>query len=91
MASNREREREDQGTRRGESGGQSSLHSEKVSAAQFAQYMKGITFPARKKDIVNQAKSNGAPQNVMQYFNDLPDREYERANEIESEFGKLKE
>ncbi len=86
MATNRE----DPAVRGGEKGGQAALHSEKVSAAQFAQYMKGIDFPADKKKIVNQAKSNGAPENVMEFFNRLPDRSYERANEITEEFSKLK-
>ncbi len=74
----------------GPKGGEASLHSQKVSAAQFAQYMKGIGFPADKNQIVQTAKSNGAPENVMEFFNRLPSRQYHRANEVEQEFGKLK-
>lgn len=82
---------EDPAVRGGERGGQAAMHSEKVSAAQFAQYMKGIDFPANKKKIVSQAKTNGAPENVMQYFNHLPEKEYNRANEVTEEFSALKE
>ena len=74
----------------GPKGGEASLHSAKVSAAQFARYMKGISFPASRSEIISIAKSNGAPENVMQFFNRLPGKEYHRANEVEEEFGKLK-
>lgn len=82
--------REDPAVRGGEKGGQAAMHSEKVSAAQLAQYMKGIDFPANKKKIVSQAKSNGAPGNVMEYLNDLPEREYNYPTDVEQEFSKLK-
>ena len=74
----------------GHMGGEASLHSEKVSAAEFAMYLKGIEFPADKKKVVSTAKSNGAPENVMQYLNHLPDKEYRRVTEIEEEFSRLK-
>ncbi len=78
------------GEKGGQKGGQAALHSEKVSAAQLAQYMKGVDFPADKKAIVRQAKSNGAPDNVMEYLNELPEREYKYPTDVEQEFGKLK-
>ena len=76
--------------RRGEAGGEASLHSPKVSAAEFAMYMKGIDFPADKNKILQTAKSNGAPENVISYMNRLPSRQYTRVTEIEQEFSKLK-
>ncbi len=73
-----------------EKGGRTALHSEKVSAAQFAMYLKGIDFPATRDQIVDCAKANGAPDTVIQLMNRLPEREYTRANEVEQEFGKMK-
>ncbi len=67
-----------------------SLHSQKVSAAQFARYLKGINFPSDRGSLIRIAKSNGAPENVMEFFNRLPDKEYYRANDVEEEFGKLR-
>ncbi|MBE0481614.1 MAG: DUF2795 domain-containing protein [Dehalococcoidia bacterium] len=64
--------------------------SEKVSAAQLAVYMKGIDFPAGKQQLLQQAKTNGAPEKVISIMNQLPDRQYNRANEVEEEFGKLR-
>ncbi len=72
-------------------GGQAAMHSTKVSAAQFAQYMKGIDFPADRKKIISTAKANGAPESVMEYMNRLPNREYNYPTDVEQEFGKLKE
>lgn len=81
---------EDPAVRGGRRGGEEALHSEKVSAAQLAMYLKGISFPADRQKIASTAMSNGAPDNVMQYINKLPSRQYGRANEIEAEFGKIK-
>jgi hypothetical protein len=77
-------------SRSGHSGGEAAMHSEKVSAAQLAQYLRGISFPADKQKIISTARSNGAPDIVMQYINKLPQRDYNRANEVEQEFGKMK-
>ncbi len=81
---------EDPAGRGGHEGGKASLHTSNVSAARFARYLKGISFPVNRETIVSTAKSNGAPENVMELFNRLPQREYNRANEVEQEFSKLK-
>lgn len=70
--------------------GRASMKTEKVSAAQMAQYLKGIGFPASKQDVVKRAKSNNAPENVMSYMNRLPEKTYRRPTEIEQEFGQIK-
>lgn len=75
----------------GPKGGKASLYSEKVSAAQIQLYLKGIHYPASKQNIINTARSNNAPENVMDYLNRLPDREYGRANDVEKEFSKMKQ
>ncbi len=75
---------------RGEKGGEASLRSEKVSAAQLQMYLKGIDYPANKNKILETARKNSAPQKVMSFLNRLPEREYPRPTEIEQEFGKMK-
>ena len=65
------------------------MAGEKVSASRLAMYMKGINFPADKQMLVNKAKSNGAPDNVMEFMNRLPEKQYNRANEVEQEFGNM--
>ncbi len=84
------RREEENPSMRGEKGGEAAMHSEKINAAQLAMYLKGIDYPASKMDIIQTAKTNGAPDNVVQLLNRLPERQYQRANEIEEEFGKMK-
>ncbi len=75
---------------RGEKGGEASLRSEKVSVAQLQMYLKGIDYPANKQKLIQTAKSNNAPENVMSFLNRLPEREYRAPTEVEQEFGKMK-
>ena len=77
-------------TTRQQKAGQASMRSEKVSAAQMAQYLKGIGFPASKQDVVNTARSNDAPEKIMSYMNRLPEKTYHRPTEVEQEFGHIK-
>jgi len=71
-------------------GGESSPRSTNVSAAQVARYLKGISFPANRGEVVATAKSNGAPENVMRFMNNITDKTYSRPTEVEQEFGKIK-
>ena len=40
------------------------------------QYLRGVNYPASKDALVSAAKSNGAPQNVIERLVDLPIQEY---------------
>lgn len=82
--------REDPSVRGGKLGGERALHSEKVSAAELQLYLKGIDYPADKNKLIETAQNNDAPDNVMQWIQKLPDRTYNRANQVEEEFGKMK-
>ncbi len=75
---------------RGQKGGEASLHSQKISASELAMYLKGVSFPADKQRIIEAAKSNSAPENVMSFLNKLPDRRYQYPTDIEEEFSKMK-
>ncbi len=81
---------EDPAVRGGQRGGEASLHSEKVSAAQIQVYLKGVDYPVNKQQLLEAARKNNAPDNVMQFLNRLPERQYTRPNEVEQEFGKMK-
>ncbi len=74
----------------GPKGGRAALHSEKVGAAQLQLYLKGIDYPASKQELLERARSNKAPDTVMSFLKRLPERRYNRANEVEQEFGKMK-
>jgi len=74
----------------GKMGSEASMHSEKVSASQLAMYLKGVSFPVDKQELINKVRSNGAPENVISMLNRLPGRQYTRPTEIEEEFNKFK-
>ncbi len=62
--------------------GQSSTNVEK--------YLKGVDFPARKQDLVEQAKKNGAPQEVQQEIQRLPNQEFQGPQEVVKAYGNLR-
>jgi hypothetical protein len=61
-----------------------------MSASQLTMYLKNTDFPADKKKIVDMAKSNGAPENIIQMLNKLPDKQYSSSSDIEREFTKMR-
>lgn len=49
---------------------------QKASPAALERYIKGIHFPAEKQDLIKQAKSNKAPNDVMNVLNRLKEQRY---------------
>jgi len=45
--------------------GNTQEHTHHTSPVDIERYMKGIQFPARKQDLLNQAESNSAPSDVL--------------------------
>ncbi len=58
----------------------------RASPAYVEKALKGIDFPASKKDLVKHAKNNNASDEVMEAINDLPDKEYTNATDVAKEF-----
>lgn len=44
-----------------------------------------MKYPVTKKDIIQQAKKNGASSDMMQTLEELPDKEYSSADELSEE------
>lgn len=84
-------ENKDQG--RSEAGRKSSEggrgNPEKASPAAVERYLKGIHYPASKGDLVNQAKQNGAPSDVMSVLNRFEDKEYGSTIDVAKEVGNV--
>lgn len=57
------------------------------SVADITHHLKGIHFPARKQDVVQQAKSNGAKGDIMQVLDGMPDQEYATIAEVMKAIG----
>lgn len=71
-------------------GGKSSIFSEKVSASKLQMYLKGMDYPAGKEEILQCARENDAPDNVMSFLRRLPEMQYNYPTDVEKEFGKMK-
>jgi Protein of unknown function (DUF2795) len=57
----------------------------KASPAAIERYMKGIHFPAHKEDLLNQARDNGAPQDVLNVLDRFSEHEYHSPIDIAKE------
>ncbi|MFA5133716.1 MAG: DUF2795 domain-containing protein [Patescibacteria group bacterium] len=61
------------------------------SAAELQKYLKGVSYPASKQELVSAAQSNEAPQEVMDHINMLPEKDYGGPQEVEMAFGEMSE
>lgn len=52
------------------------------SVSNITHHLKGIHFPARRQDLVRQAKRNGAEQDIMDVLHAMPDQEFETAADV---------
>ena len=63
---------------------------EKASPAAVERYIKGIHFPAQKKDLIHQATSNGAPEDVMHVIHLFDEKKsFQSAIDIAKEVGRV--
>jgi len=60
-----------------------------VIRAEVVRYLKGIDFPADKNRMLNQAKTNSAPDNVMSWISQLPERQYRDSDDVGQAVGTL--
>jgi hypothetical protein len=49
--------------------------------------LKGIHYPAKKQDLVNQAKQNNAAQDVLQTIKNLPSDNFNSPVDVQKAFG----
>ena len=57
------------------------------SPATVQKYLKGIDYPVNKQDLVDQAKKNGAPQEVVQELQKFPNQEFNGPQDIAKAYG----
>ncbi len=66
------------------------MEQQKVSASELQLYLKGIKYPADKQKLLEIARANSAPANVISVISRFSDRTFNRANEVQQEFGKAR-
>ncbi len=60
------------------------------SHANVQKYLKGVDYPARKRDLVDQAKKNAAPDEVVQVIQRFPDQEFGGPQDVMKAYGEIK-
>ena len=48
----------------------------------IADYTEGVNFPASKRDIVDHAKKNNMPPEIVKRLEKLPDKEYKDISDL---------
>jgi hypothetical protein len=56
---------------------------------QIQRYLKGLQYPASKEDIIQRARDAGAPNEVVEFMQKLPDQEYKSPIDISKVVGQL--
>jgi hypothetical protein len=58
--------------------------------ANVQKFLAGVEYPASKQELVEQAKNNKAPQEVLEVIEDLPGEEFAGPQEVVKAFGEIK-
>ena len=59
------------------------------SPIEVQKFLSGLAYPARKREIVDKAETQGADEDILGILEELPEREYANPTEISREIGKL--
>lgn len=64
---------------------------DKASSAQVQEYLGGMDYPATKEDLVSHARSQGAPQHIVDAIEKLPRESFDTARDVSQAFGEMHE
>ncbi len=53
-----------------------------VSPIEMQKFLKGVSYPAKRNQLICKAVENGADMDVVEAMFNLPDREYDSTTEI---------
>lgn len=59
----------------------------KVNPIQLQKHLKGVDYPASKKDLIKYAKQQGADENTLSALQQIPDEEYESPTDVSKAIG----
>jgi uncharacterized protein DUF2795 len=59
------------------------------SPANVTHHLKGIHFPAKKQDLIKQAKHNGAEKDIMDVLNGMEEQEFASIAEVMKAVGEV--
>ncbi len=56
---------------------------------QLQKFLSGVDYPARKQDLIDRARQQGADDNVVQTLERLPRDDFNSPNDVSEAFGDL--
>jgi hypothetical protein len=59
------------------------------SPANVQKYLKGVDYPAKKRELVDQARKNAAPDEVVQIIQKFPDQEFVGPQDVMKAYGQI--
>jgi hypothetical protein len=60
-----------------------------INPAQVEKWLKGLSFPASKTDVISCAERNGADKQMRETLERLPDQRYERVTDVSKAISSL--
>ncbi|MCK8519663.1 DUF2795 domain-containing protein [Methanoculleus sp. 7T] len=60
-----------------------------VSTAEIQRYLGGIDYPANREDLINHARKNSAPEEVISVLSRIEEREFHSAADVNQAIGKI--
>lgn len=61
----------------------------KVNPIQLQKYLKGVDYPAKKQDLLDRAKQEGADENICSTLEQLSDETFETPADVSKAVGDL--
>ena len=61
-----------------------------VNPIQMQKFLKGVDYPASKRDLLETAEQNGADEDVRTTLERLPDEEYQTPADVSQALAKIK-
>lgn len=60
-----------------------------VSPAEVERYLKGIKYPASKRDLINHLRQNRAPQDIIDMVNDIDEEHFNSPTDVTQALGDI--
>ena len=64
--------------------------AQNISPAKVQQYLSGVTYPASKDALLEYSSEKGAPQEVTEMLQGIPDKDYAGPAEVNQELSSVK-
>lgn len=61
-----------------------------VNVVEVEKYVAGINFPVTKDQLVDHAREKGAPQEVVGFMSEMPERDYVSTMDVARGVGEVK-